>query len=93
MALMQIKVTTSHESQGAHRGRAADRRHTRQRRVAFGAMVQKNEKGHDFDLDTGACTRCGMTIKEYEDHGRPPCRANKGERSGRPVVRKRGDMG
>jgi hypothetical protein len=44
-------------------------------------MVHRYEKGHDFDLDTGACTKCGMTINEYKDHGGPPCPSNKGERS------------
>jgi hypothetical protein len=44
-------------------------------------VVQKNEKGHDFEPDTGICTRCGMTIREYDDHGKPPCPGNKGERS------------
>jgi hypothetical protein len=44
-------------------------------------VIQKNEKGHDFESDTGICTRCGMTIREYEDHGKPPCRGNNGERS------------
>ncbi len=43
-------------------------------------MVQKNEKGHNFDPDTGTCTRCGMTVQAYEDHGKPPCRGHKGER-------------
>jgi hypothetical protein len=43
-------------------------------------VVQKNEKGHDFEPDTGICTRCGISIREYEDHGKPPCRGNKGER-------------
>lgn len=63
------------------------------RPVMSGAMVQRNEKGHDFDLDTGACTRCGMTIKEYEGHGRPPCPGNKGERSGRSSGRDQQGMG
>lgn len=44
-------------------------------------MVQKNEKGLDFEPDTGICPRRGMTIREYEDHGKPPCRGSKGERS------------
>lgn len=54
-------------------------------------MAPKNEKGHNFDIDTGACIRCGMTIKEYEDHGRPPCPGNKGERFGRSSVRQNRD--
>ncbi len=47
-------------------------------------MVQANEKGHAFDLDTGICRRCGMTVREYEDHGKPPCREAKGERPQAP---------
>jgi hypothetical protein len=46
-------------------------------------MVPRNEKGHSFDVDTGICAKCGMTFKEYEDHGKPPCRQSKGERSTR----------
>ena len=46
-------------------------------------VVRKNEKGHNFDRDTETCMRCGMTVREYEDHGKPPCRGNKGERSTR----------
>jgi len=41
-------------------------------------------KGHNFDPDTETCTRCGMTVKEYQDHGKPPCRGSTGERPGRP---------
>ena len=44
-------------------------------------MVQRYEKGHEFDPDTGVCVKCGMTVSEYEDHGRPPCPGSKGERS------------
>lgn len=51
-------------------------------------VVQRNEKGHDFDPDTETCTRCGMTIREYKDHGQPPCRDNKGERPARSVDRR-----
>jgi hypothetical protein len=43
-------------------------------------VVQTSEKGHNFEPDTGLCTRCGMTLQEYQDHGKPPCPGNKGER-------------
>lgn len=36
----------------------------------------EEEKRHNFDPDTEMCTRCGMTVREYESHGRPPCRGN-----------------
>jgi hypothetical protein len=48
-------------------------------------MAQPNEKGHAFDLATGVCRRCGMTVREYEDRGRPPCPAGKGERPQAPA--------
>jgi len=51
-------------------------------------MVQRHEKGHDFDLDTGACRHCGMTLREYADHGRPPCPGGKGERAERLPLRR-----
>jgi hypothetical protein len=49
-----------------------------------GRGVRESEKGHNFDRETGTCTRCGMTVREYEDHGRPPCRGNTGERPREP---------
>jgi hypothetical protein len=30
--------------------------------------------GHDFNFETGTCTRCKMTEEFYEDHVKPPCR-------------------
>jgi hypothetical protein len=29
--------------------------------------------GHRFDFITGLCMRCKMSIKKFEDHGRPLC--------------------
>jgi hypothetical protein len=40
--------------------------------------------GHRFDFITGMCMRCKMSIKKFEDSGRPLC-------TGRPADRGRSD--
>jgi hypothetical protein len=38
--------------------------------------------GHRFDFVTGLCMRCKMSIKKFEDSGRPPCT---GRSPGEPI--------
>lgn len=33
-----------------------------------------NEGGHAFGFINGVCGKCGMSRKEYQDNGKPPCR-------------------
>lgn len=35
--------------------------------------------GHDFDFDTGVCTKCGLTGEHYRDNGKPTCSGRRTE--------------
>ena len=37
--------------------------------------------GQRFDFITGLCMRCKMSIKKFEDHGRPLCAGRSPDRS------------
>jgi hypothetical protein len=34
---------------------------------------ERRENGHNFAFDRDVCTRCGMSLEDYEDHGKPRC--------------------
>jgi hypothetical protein len=45
---------------------------------------ERHERGHDFSFSPDRCSKCEMTLEDYEDHGKPSCTGKPPPRSQSP---------